>query len=175
MKRNRGFTIIELMVTVVILGIITTMAAPSFSRLIQRAQIDADVSVIQKAFSYARGYAVNQRIPVTVCSSTDAATCNGSGDWTAGWIAFTDKLTRGSLDSGDEILRVWQNVLAAESATLIEQSSTQVTAITFDSDGRVDGQVDLLLFPNSQCGENDARLISVRTIGRATVTVRDCS
>lgn len=40
MKKNKGFTLIELMVTIVILAIIAGMAAPSMMNIIQKKQLN---------------------------------------------------------------------------------------------------------------------------------------
>ena len=39
-KKEQGFTLIELMVTIAILAIITTMAAPSFTQIIRKKPIN---------------------------------------------------------------------------------------------------------------------------------------
>lgn len=47
MKNNRGFTLIELVVLIAILGILSTIAMPKFSGFIERAKINADKSTIR--------------------------------------------------------------------------------------------------------------------------------
>lgn len=41
-KKNQGFTLIELMVTIAVMAIIATMAAPSFINIINKSQINDD-------------------------------------------------------------------------------------------------------------------------------------
>ncbi len=42
MKKNKGFTLIELMITIAVLAIIATMAVPSFSQTIRKNQLIRD-------------------------------------------------------------------------------------------------------------------------------------
>ena len=58
-RKLQGFTLLELMVTVIILGIITAFAAPSFNNLLRDTRIDANTSKVRSALTYARSEAVN--------------------------------------------------------------------------------------------------------------------
>ena len=40
MDKNRGFTLIELIITIAVLGIMTTMAAPSFTKIVAQKKLD---------------------------------------------------------------------------------------------------------------------------------------
>lgn len=42
MQKNRGFTLIELMVTIVVLAVIAMMAAPTFIRIVRQNQLMSD-------------------------------------------------------------------------------------------------------------------------------------
>ncbi|QIC72503.1 prepilin-type N-terminal cleavage/methylation domain-containing protein [Acinetobacter indicus] len=47
-RRQNGFTLIELMVTIAILGIIATMAAPSFTDMLQKRKLESEVALLHK-------------------------------------------------------------------------------------------------------------------------------
>jgi len=66
--KQKGFTLIELMITVAILGILSAMAAPSFSDFIERQKIKSNVTKLSQMFSAARSEAiVNSAGTVLVC------------------------------------------------------------------------------------------------------------
>lgn len=75
MKKNRGFTLIELMVTIAVLGVIAAMAAPSFINTIKQRQLDTAFRELSLAITDARSQAVNIRQDVELrLNSTNANT-----------------------------------------------------------------------------------------------------
>ena len=58
MGKNRGFTLIELMVTVVVLAILAMMAVPSFGNLIARKKLDSTAKHYALLFGEVRGKAI---------------------------------------------------------------------------------------------------------------------
>lgn len=83
---ERGFTLVELMVTVAILAIIAGIAAPSFINLIRKNRVTSAGNELVALLQVARSGAISNRATATVCPSTDGATCAaGAGNR---WIAF---------------------------------------------------------------------------------------
>ena len=58
-KRCRGFTLVELLVTITLVGILAAIAIPSFSSAIQNTRADTEVSDFQRFLNYARQQAIN--------------------------------------------------------------------------------------------------------------------
>ncbi|HBO12841.1 MAG TPA: hypothetical protein DD491_08665 [Halieaceae bacterium] len=96
--RRRGFTLIEVMVVLVVLAVLLSVGAPSFTNLIRNNRLVSAVYDLRGSLSTARSEALAQRVFVTVCSSNDGASC--SGTWEDGYIAFTDFDGDGTLDTG---------------------------------------------------------------------------
>lgn len=66
LSRAKGFTLIELMISIGVIAIITTMAAPAFSNLVAKQKLDASVRSIVLIFGDARAQAATLRRIVTV-------------------------------------------------------------------------------------------------------------
>lgn len=108
-KLNQGFTLVELMVTVSLVGILVAIGIPSFSELIADARISTFTNDLVTEIYVTRSEAVKRGTAVTICSTTDQATCSGSNDWATGWIIFTDTGTAGVVDGADQVLFIHQS------------------------------------------------------------------
>lgn len=96
--RARGFTLIELMITIAVLVITLTLAVPSFSNIIQNNRSTALANELSSAINLARSEAVKRGQEVSVCPRNVAGNaCSGARDWTVGWLVQT----------GADVLRVW--------------------------------------------------------------------
>jgi type IV fimbrial biogenesis protein FimT len=87
-KITSGFTLIELMVVVALLAIVTTIAIPSWNRLVTSNRIRAAVNDWTSSVQFARSEALRQNSPVTLCPSSDGLNCTAS-DYEVGWIVKT--------------------------------------------------------------------------------------
>lgn len=81
---SRGFTLVELMVVLAVLGIVLGIAIPNFQRVVVSNRMAAQANDLITALSLARSEAVKRAAQVTVCASSDRATCTGG--WAQGWI-----------------------------------------------------------------------------------------
>ncbi|MDM1756727.1 MULTISPECIES: GspH/FimT family pseudopilin [Acinetobacter] len=93
MQKNRGFTLIELMVTLAVLAIIAALAMPSFVNTIKQRQLDTAFRELSLAITDARSQAVNIRQDVELkLNSNDANT--------ATLLNWNSNISEVSLESG---------------------------------------------------------------------------
>ena len=90
MKKNTGFTLTELMVTLVIVGILVVAGGPLLSTTLQGGQMVASTNELVSAMHIARSEAIKLNRKVTMCVSRDGTTCLASNKWQQGWIVFVD-------------------------------------------------------------------------------------
>jgi len=110
-KKSKGFTLLELMITLAVASILLSIGVPSFVDFIQNGRMSAQTNELNASLSLARAEAIKRKIPVTVCRSSDQDSCSGA--WGDGWIVFTDANNDGDRDtSGTEesILKVQANI-----------------------------------------------------------------
>ena len=102
-RKHDGFTILEVLMVLVIMGILTTIAVPAFRGIAQGSHVISGVNDLVSSFNYARNEAITRATVVTVCKSNDALTCDTSPlGWQQGWIVYHLD------DVGDmQILRVY--------------------------------------------------------------------
>lgn len=102
---DKGFTLIELMAGVAILGITMAFAAPSFTNLISNSRISGDANDFINALQLAKAEAAARINPTTICKKNAAGNaCVAAGDWQQGWIVFSDINGDGTVDAGETVV-----------------------------------------------------------------------
>jgi len=92
MKKTSGFTLLELIVTVAIVGILFSVGMPSLKTLMQGNQLIAATNELISAIHVARSEAIKLNKRVSICASSDGSSCSDDSDWSKGWIVFSDAL-----------------------------------------------------------------------------------
>ncbi len=121
MSKQNGFTLLELMTTLAVVAIVVTVGVPSMTSLVRDNRIVAYTNDFISTVRTARIEAINNVVQVTVCKSTDQATCNVDAAWHDGWIVFVD-------NDGDEV-----RDLGGTPETLIRAHAALEGANTFQS------------------------------------------
>ena len=89
MKRNHGFTLIELMITLMVMGVVIFIAVPNFADLIRNNRITTSSNELVIAMQIARSEAVKRSDEVSVCAraSNGSQSCSDDADtWAQGWL-----------------------------------------------------------------------------------------
>ncbi len=128
MKKNSGFTLIELMIVLAVVAVLATVGLPSLTDFIKNDRLAGQINTLVGHLALARSEAVKRHVPVIICSSNNQATC--SGTWDDGWIVFSDIDASGSFTTGDELLRVQAGL---EGGNQLRSSAGAI--ITYDSRG----------------------------------------
>jgi len=109
--RQSAFTIIELFLVIIITGIVASFAVPAFKGYVLSGQLEKATNDIVTTLNFARSEAMKRNNWVTVCKSSDGATCDASSVWKDGWIAFDDTNNNGALNAGEQLLRVYPAIV----------------------------------------------------------------
>ena len=109
----RGFTVIELMIVVVIIGILMAIAAPSLRAMIIGNQLRSVASELLNDMAIARNEAAKRSQRTVICKSNDQNTCVNGATWGNGWIVFVDadnSLQRNTVGTTEPLIRVKQAI-----------------------------------------------------------------
>jgi type IV fimbrial biogenesis protein FimT len=153
MAGNRGFTVIEILVTLSVASILLAMAAPSYRTLVQDSQLIAQSNNFFSAMMLAKSEAIKRSSPTTICPSTNGTACAGVTAWTSGWLVFADANNDGTVDAGEEIIRVGSALSGQSTLT-----SGNRTRVTFAASGFTFGFNDTFSLCDSRGVEMSRRL-----------------
>jgi len=163
MKNNKmgGFTLLELMITIAIVIILTTIGIPSFVGLIRDSNMTATANDFLTALNYARSEAVTRNTNVIIKSKSGT-----NKDWKAGWDVFADTNNNNTLDAG-ELLKTHEAL--ANSYTLTANAANLDTQVLFKSTGLRDSVIGGTFFLCKDGDTTTARAIIINSVGRARV------
>lgn len=134
-RTQSGFTLIELMVTLVVAAILLGVAVPAFFGFIERNSRVAATNEYFSGLQFTRSEAIKRNSAVSICPSSDAATCSGS-NWESGFIVYNnpnlDTTVNG--ESGETVLRSFAGL---ENPNITVRASTvdMASVIHFSANG----------------------------------------
>ena len=159
-----GFTLIELMVSLTVAGILLAIAVPAFNSFLQNDRDTGQANSLVESLTYARSEAVKRASPngITFCPSASGTACD-AGPWTEGWIViYIDPVTPANTT-------VLQAVPALSGTNTVTTVVGPGTGITFNTNGTA------LLAPFKlricdQRGAKFARQVEVNLTGRVAAS-----
>jgi type IV fimbrial biogenesis protein FimT len=167
LAKSSGFTLLELMVTVAIVGILAAIAIPSFREMLRQNRMTASANELSTALNQARSEAIKRGVQVTVCKSditVASPTCGATSatTWQNGWLIFEDKSTTGSYDAGDTLLKVGQPTNV--NAVITPNSFTYFVSYLPSGMSAVSGSFDI-------CIDGLQRSVIIGTTGRVRISL----
>lgn len=103
-RKVHGFTVVELMISIVVAAILCAVSAPALGNLIHGETLRTSRNALVTSLNLARNMAVTRQRHVAVCPSIDQNTCSGGSVWQHGWIVFEDTNADGAHDAGEPVL-----------------------------------------------------------------------
>jgi len=179
-RTQSGFTLYELLITVVIVGIILSFGIPNMLAFNQNGRMTGTANDLHSAFHLARSESSRAKTNITVCASSNAlaAGANCQGTWDQGFIVFVDN--DGDINrSGatETVLRAHGpiadgvNLTVENAADYFSYSSTGLGRINVGGNPAVSRIVmcDERGTTTAAGGRSAARLFIATPLGRATV------
>lgn len=181
-RRQQGFTLYELMITVLIVGVVLGFGVPNIRAFTQNSRMAAATNDLLGTFHLARSEAARSKQNISICASANstAATPTCSGEFEDGWIVFTDPNGDVVFDAGEALLRAYP----ALPDTITITTAGQGDYFAFGPNGQ--GRGTILAQPPTTsavfCDDRGnvettnsnsaARALRVLPIGRATILRR---
>jgi len=154
-----GFTLIELMVTISIAGLMLSMAVPSFTDALRNNRLTTYANDFLSSLSLARSEAIKRGVSVTVRKS--------GAQWEGGWAVFIDDNSNGQLNSNELII---QSHAALPATFTLRGNSNFTNFVRYVSSGASSTTGSFMLCDNKD--NNDlaepytSRLLIINNVGR---------
>jgi type IV fimbrial biogenesis protein FimT len=168
----KGFTLIELMTTIAVMAILTTIALADFVNPLVDMRQSSLASEFADTLSLARSEAQRRRQVVVLCPRSVSGGCQaGAANWNSGWVMFQDTDDDRTVDSGEEVIQVRSNL---DSRTTLGPNGN---AIAMDPQGATIGlTTDALTFRFSDDKLSNKRYVVLGRAGRArSLAQADCT
>lgn len=143
--RQRGFSLLELMVTTTVMAILLAIALPSFRDVIHRNQVSSASNELLASLAYARTEAITRGQLVSMCPSSSGTSCAGSKAFESGWIVYTYPAGTASANTNyDAIKSTLLRTTTARAGVSVQ--SKGATVITFGQQGQLKPSTPTLTF-----------------------------
>lgn len=159
---QKGFTLIEMLVSLVVLAILLSIGVPSFQSLVAQNRATSAANELQSALHLARSTALAQSRPVTVCAANFAVSppaCRTDEDWSEGWMVLQDGQTqplreRGALSPSVTLTGAPRRVYSS-TGTLLGQTNIDFS-LSVDSATDATRRICLFMSGRSEIVSGDA-------------------
>lgn len=152
MKQNNGFSLVELMVTLLVAAFLAAVTIPNFSSFIKNNRLTTQANAFITAMNLARGEAIKRAAAINVTAT--------GGDWGAGWTV--------TLNADGSTLREFPALQG--NSTLVSTGS--IGAFQYQPNGTADA-TDTLQLCDDRTGETGRQITLSRT-GRVSVADITC-
>ncbi len=159
-RHQQGFTLMELMVTIGMVGIVMALAVPGMRAFIQNERLTSTTNTLLADLMLARSKAVERNQPTILCASSNQTSCTG-GSFADGWIVGVDANNNGLLEA-DERIKVQQAIQGD-----LNFSNNMGGTISYDSRGFNPGAVGMISVCDDR-GVDHAKSLSISRTGRVS-------
>lgn len=163
-QQTKGFTLVELMVTVAVMAIMAAIAWPNMRTFVAKTRVLNRTQQVANLLRYAKGEAVRMNVPIVVCGDTirsdgrptgrcvsDIFNSSSDNSKKSALKAFADKNRNGAYSSNDDI-DIRTISLNGNAANPVVRISMQYCDIGGSNCGASTTPAQLVFMPNGKFG-----------------------
>ena len=177
MERKKGFTLVELLITIVVVSLLLATAVPSVMQMVKNNRVTTQANKLVTAIQLARNEAVMRGVRSTICAAnTTLNDCSGNTDWSKGWIVFSNLENDLTADTGTDACLETEDCLVRASEGITNSTLTgDDSAIQFLPTGLTDNGPVTFILKTDDCEFEQERNIIVTLQGHTTIAQQACT
>ena len=178
-SNQTGFTLYELLTTVLIVGVVLAIGVPNMQAFRQNSRMTSTANDLHSSFHLARSEAARAKTNITICASPDpeVAVPACAGEFETGWVVFEDRDADLTVDAGEPVIKRFLPVADGIVITTPGPNDYFMFASTGLGRTEVGGEVPVATMilcddrgnVTGPGGRSAARVVVVTPLGRATV------
>ena len=139
MKAQRGFTLVELMITLAIVALVLTLGVPTFQESFRNYRVTSLTNQFFTSLNLARSTAIKENVRAVLLKFDTSVTPvlgtlpPAAGGFERGWIVFADPNNNATWDEGETLIQVFEPV--ADTGVTIQGNTFVANYISFSPDG----------------------------------------
>ena len=181
MAKASGLTLVELLVTIVVLSVLLALGIPGLQDFVRNNRVTGQANDLVLSVQLARSEAVKRGTRGVICAKkADQDTCTDSGNdnWSTGWIVYTDVDQDGTLapdPSGEDCVNFDCIIRIRDALNKTTLDGAGENSIGFLPNGLVSSIAPYsLTLTADKCQETQSRVITVTRRGHTNVRKQDC-
>ncbi|CAM5432183.1 GspH/FimT family pseudopilin [Rhodanobacter lindaniclasticus] len=163
-RRARGFSLLELMITITVMAILLAIAVPSFRDVIHRNQVSSASNAMLASLNYARSEAITRGQLVSMCPGDATAGCaSGSKVYDQGWLVYTYPAGAASANKAYTASSIL--LRATDPQTNVSIQAGSGTIVTFGQQGQIKPSTPLVFATCYRSGSSGTGTITAKVPG----------
>lgn len=126
-----GFTLLELMISLAIIGVILTLGVPNLLDTIVNSRVNGAILTLNKDIVSARSYAINYETNITICHLNSSNQCDNN--WAKGYTVFIDANANNTFNAIDDEKLLSRNEISEGDKLVF----TNGTSLQYQFDGTI--------------------------------------
>ncbi len=173
MRGNHGYTLLELIATLLVASLLMTLGLPSLTATVRENCVATGANALLAELVEARAAAIGCNCSVAICKSADGTSCSrgATGSWSQNLLTFIDSDHNGTLGSSERVLAVTPPMSCSSLS-----SNKYLNYVSYNSEGIVNSNGSFFVVANG--GIDVSRTVALFS-GRVRVcnshTQKNCS